>query len=222
MSATRRRCAGGALAAFVAGFLLAGWWRMHPQAPAAPTPTVVPLDESARLREENAALRQLQVVDREAQVVLRRQLAELAAQNGELRRRLRVLRDALVPDGRLPDLGVGDLQLAARGADALIAYRLLLVGSPPAGGGGTRVGRVELWGVGELDGRAHEVRLARQPLAIERLQAFSGNVTLPVGFRPQRLRVLLEPRGQPAVAFEFVWRDLLATDASVPAGTSSP
>jgi hypothetical protein len=183
---------------------------------------VAPLDEITRLREENAALRQLQEVDREAQAVLRHQLAGLSAQNGELRRRLRVLRDALVPDGQLPNLGVGDLQLAARGADAQITYRLLLVGAPPPGGVGKLLGGVELWGVGELDGRAHEVRLARLTLAIERLQTFSGNVTLPVGFRPQRLRVLLEPRGQPALPFEFVWQDLMATDAPVAAETSSP
>jgi hypothetical protein len=218
---SRWRCASVALAAFGMGVLVAtaaGWLRRPPAPPAA---AVAPLDDSARLREENATLRQLQLVDREAQAVLRRQLAELVAQSGELRRRLRVLRAALAPDGQPPDLAVGDLQLQARGADAPVAYRLLLVGSPLPGGR-KLLGWVELWGVGDLDGRAHEVRLARLPLSVERLQALSGNVTLPAGFRPARLRVLLAPRGQPALPFEFAWQELLAAESPLPAETSLP
>jgi hypothetical protein len=92
----------------------------------------------------------------------------------------------------------------------------------PCGQNGKLLGWVELWGVGELDGRAHEVRLARLPLSVERLQALSGNVTLPAGFRPARLRVLLAPRDQPALPIEFAWQELLAAESPLPVETSPP
>ncbi len=147
------------------------------------------------LREQNAALRQLQVVDREAQAVLREQIARLSAQNGELSRRLALLRGVLAPDGQAPELGVADLLLSPQADAGRIGYRLLLarVASPLADG--KLIGRVELWSLGELDGRPQEIRVAQLRLALQRLQTFSGSLVLPAGFRPQRLRVVLEPSG---------------------------
>lgn len=186
--------------------------------------TQKPPAESAdmALREQNAALLQLQVVDREAQATLREQIARLSAQNGELGRRLELLRGVLEPDGQAPGLGVADLLLSPQADGGRIGYRLLLarVASPMADGKLT--GRAELWVLGELDGRAQEIRVAQMRLALQRMQTFSGTLVLPAGFRPQRLRVVLEPSGQTALPFEFAWQELIAAGQPMTAATPLP
>lgn len=174
------------------------------------------------LREQNAALRQLQAVDREAQAMLREQIARLSAQNGELGRRLALLRGVLAPDGQAPELGVADLLLSPQADGRSVGYRLLLarVASPLADGKVT--GRAELWILGELDGRPQEIRVAQLRLALQRLQTFSGTLVLPAGFRSQRLRVVLEPRGQAPLPFEFAWQELIAAGQPMTAATPLP
>lgn len=174
------------------------------------------------LREQNAALRQLQVVDREAQAVLREQIARLSAQNGELSRRLALLRGVLAPDGQAPELGVADLLLSPQVDGGRIGYRLLLARVASSVADGKLTGRAELWSLGELDGRPQEIRVAQLRLALQGLQTFSGTLVLPVGFRPQRLRVVLEPRGQAPLPFEFAWQELIAAGQPMTAATPLP
>jgi hypothetical protein len=185
----------------------------------APRPVSVE-SPSVVLREEAARLRELRTIDREAQVLLRRQIADLTAQNGDLRRRLALLRGVLVADAHTADLGVADVQLAPSGERGQVAYRLLLARTPPATG--KMGGRVELWGVGEQEGRPREVRLVRTALALPRLQNLSGRLTLPDGFRPAQLRIVLVPRGRTPLMFEYAWAGLIAGEAPMPAATSLP
>jgi len=174
------------------------------------------------LREQNAALRQLQVIDREAQAILREQIARLSAQNGELSRRLALLRGVLAPDGQVPELGVADLLLRPQIEAGRVGYRLLLARVASPATDGKLTGRAELWSLGELDGRPQEIRLAQLRLALRRLQIFSGTLVLPAGFRPQRLRVVLEPSGQAPLPFEFAWQELIAAGQPMTAATPLP
>lgn len=118
------------VAAFMAGVALAlagAALQRAPRPVSVESPSVV-------LREEAARLRELRTIDREAQVLLRRQIADLTAQNGDLRRRLALLRGVLVADAHTADLGVADVQLAPSGERGQVAYRLLLARTPPATG----------------------------------------------------------------------------------------
>jgi len=185
----------------------------------APRPVSVE-SPSVVLREEAARLRELQTIDREAQALLRRQIVDLTAQNGDLRRRLALLRGVLVADAHTADLGVADVQLAPSGERGQVAYRLLLARTPPATD--KMGGRIELWGVGEQEGRPREVRLVRTALALPRLQNLSGRLTLPDGFQPAQLRIVLAPRGRKPLMVEYAWAGLIAGEAPMPAATSLP
>lgn len=186
-------------------------------------PQVVLADPaSTALREQNATLRQLQAIDREAQAMLREQIAGLTAQNGELNRRLALLRGVLVPDGQAPELGVADLLLSPQAVEGHFGYRLLLVRVPPPVSGSKLNGRVELWSLGQLDGRPQELRVAQLRLALSRLQTFAGTLALPADFQPQRLRVVLQAQGQVAQAFEFAWQELVAAGQPMTAATPLP
>lgn len=187
-----------------------------------PSQAVLADPASMALREENATLRQLQAIDREAQAMLREQIAGLAAQNSELNRRLALLRGVLVPDGQGPELGVADLLLSPQAADGHFGYRLLLVRAPLPVSGGKLDGRVELWGIGQLDGRPQELRVAQLRLALSRLQTLAGTLALPAGFQPRRLRVVLQAQGQVAQAFEFAWQELVAAGQPMTAATPLP
>ena len=208
------------VASFFLGALLAtlGVRLLDRQAPQ--TFPIEPADMA--LREQNAALRQLQLVDREAQAVLRDQIARLSAQNGELNRRLALLRGVLAPDGQAPELGVADLLLRPQIEAGRVGYRLLLARIASPATDGKLSGRAELWSLGELDGRPQEIRVAQLRLALRRLQTFSGTLVLPAGFRPQRLRVVLEPRGQAPLPFEFAWQELIAAGQPMTAATPLP
>lgn len=190
---------------------------------ASPPPPALPADPvSLALREENATLRQLQAIDREAQAVLREQIAGLAAQNGELSRRIALLRGVLVPDGQAPELGIADLALSPQPAEGHFGYRLLLVRIPPPASGGKLNGRVELWSFGQLDGRPQELRVAQLRLALPRAQTLAGTLALPARFQPQRLRVVLQAQGQAVQVFEFAWQELLAAGQPIKAATQLP
>ena len=177
---------------------------------------------STALREENATLRQLQAIDHEAQATLRERIAGLVAQNGELTRRLALLRSVLVPDGQAPELGIAELLLSPQAIERKFGYRLLLVRVPPPATAGTLNGRVEVWSLGQMDGQPQELRLAQLRLALPRLQTLAGTLALPVGFEPQRLRVVLQPRGQATQTFDFAWQDLVAAGPPVTATTPLP
>lgn len=186
-------------------------------------PPALPADPvSLALREENARLRQLQAIDREAQAVLREQIAGLAAQNGELSRRIALLRGVLVPDGQAPELGVAELLLTPQAVDGEFEYRLLLVRVPQPAKPGTLNGRVEVWSLGQRESQPQELRLAQRRLVLPRLQTLTGRLVFPAGFRPQRLRVVLQPRGQAAQTFDFAWQDLVAAGPPVTAATPLP
>lgn len=101
----------------VLGVLLAVLGGLDRQAPQ--KPPVEPA--STTLREENAALPQLQAVDREAQAMLRERIARLTVHNGELNRRLALLRGVLSPDGQAPELGVVDLLLSPQADGGRVA-----------------------------------------------------------------------------------------------------
>ena len=186
-----------------------GLWR-------APVQSSPELARLAALRQENAQLKQLQLIDREALTVLRGQLVELNARNADLERRFDLLRGVLLPQGRRPELGVGEVTLTRQGGD--IAYRLMLVRVVASGQAPLLAGRVRLWVLDEeADDASSGVLLAEQPLSLRRLQVLSGNGTLPVRFVPRRLRVVLEPSGQAPSRFEFPWHEAAPTGA-----TSSP
>lgn len=167
----------------------------------------------AALREENAQLKQLQLIDREALAVLRGQMVELNARNADLERRFDLLRGVLLPQGRQPELGVGEVTLTRQGAD--VAYRLLLV-RVAAGAPAPRLGgRVRLWALDdEADDASPGMLLAEQPLSLRRLQVLSGSGALPDRFVPRRLRIVLEPNGQAPRRFDFPWREVATTGAT--------
>jgi hypothetical protein len=202
-------CAGLAI-----GFFAAAPGRSPPIVPPA-----APAD--AALREDIATLRQLQAVDRQAQSVLRQQLTRLAAQNGELNRRLLLLQRVLVPDGLPASLGIADLQLAAHGERQRIAYRMLLARAIAPQDIGKLVGRVELWAVGLQRGRTQQLRLAQLPLALQRVQHAVGTFALPADFSPETLRVEVLPHGQAAMYFEYAWQDLIDSSAAAPSASLS-
>jgi len=188
----------------------------------APPQAVTAESASTALREENARLRQLQAIDREAQATLRERIAGLVAQNGELTRRLALLRGVLVPDGQTPELGIAELLLSPQAVGGQFGYRLLLVRVPPPASGGTLNGRVEVRSLGQMDGQPQELRLAQLRLALPRLQTLAGTLALPAGFQPQRLRVVLQPRGQAEQVFDFAWQDLVAAGPPMTAATPLP
>lgn len=207
-------CAGALLGALGVGVL---------DRRASSPPPALPADPvSLALREENATLRQLQAIDREAQATLRERIAGLVAQNGELTRRLALLRGVLVPDGQAPELGIAELLLSPQAVDGEFGYRLLLARVPPPAKAGTLNGRVEVWSLGQRDGQPQELRLAQLRLVLPRLQTLAGTLALPAGFQPQRLRVVLQPRGQAAQTFDFAWQDLVAAGPPVTATTPLP
>lgn len=187
----------------------AGGWRRAPEQSPADAAAL------AALRAQNAQLKQLQLIDREALAVLRAQMVELAARNADLERRFDLLRGVLLPQGRQPELGVGDVTLTRQGAD--IAYRLLLV-RVAAGDRAPRLdGRVRLWALDEgADEASSGALLAEQPLSLRRLQVLSGSGALPDRFVPRRLRVVLEPNGQAPRRFEFPWHEAVTMGATSP------
>lgn len=187
-----------------------------------PPQVIVADPANTALREENVRLHQLQAIDREAQSLLRTQIADLAARNSELNRRLALLRGVLVPDGQAPDLGVADALLTPQAAEGHFSYRLLLVRVPPAASADNLNGRVELWSLGRLGDQPQEIRVAQARLALLRLQTLAGTLALPVGFEPQRLRVVLHAQGRPTQAFEFAWQGLLNAGQSMTAATPLP
>ena len=143
-----------------------GLWR-------APVQSSPELARLAALRQENAQLKQLQLIDREALTVLRGQLVELNARNADLERRFDLLRGVLLPQGRRPELGVGEVTLTRQGGD--IAYRLMLVRVVASGQAPLLAGRVRLWVLDEdADDASSGVLLAEQPLSLRRLQVLSG------------------------------------------------
>ena len=211
------------LACVCAGALLGAWGTgaLHRRS-AAPPPTIPAESASTALREENATLQQLQAIDREAQATLRERIAGLVAQNGELTRRLALLRSVLVPDGQAPELGIAELLLSPQAIEGKFGYRLLFVRVPPPATAGTLNGRVEVWSLGQMDGQPQELRLAQLRLVLPRLQTLAGTLALPAGFQPQRLRVVLQPRGQATQTFDFAWQDLVAAGPPVTATTPLP
>ncbi len=178
---------------------------------------------STALRQHNATLQQLQAIDRGAQVTLREQIARLTAQNGELNRRLALLRGVLLSDGQAPELGVADLALMPQADGTRFGYRLLLAraaSAVPAPTAAKLVGRVQLWLVGAP--HAQDIRVAESRLALQHLQALSGVLALPAGFHPQRLRVVVEPSGQASQVFEFAWQELVLAGQPMKAATPLP
>ncbi|WP_440940388.1 DUF6776 family protein [Immundisolibacter sp.] len=180
------------------------------------TPSPVDAEPLVALREQNALLRQLQLVDREALVVLRGQMVDLNARNADLERRLDLLRGVLLPHGRTPDLGVGEVTLTRHAGE--VAYRVLLVRVAAGDDAPALAGRVRLWLLGqEAGGDAQPaLLLAEQSLSLSRLQVLSGAGPVAATFAPQRLRVDLEPKGQAPRRFEFPWREALAARATSP------
>lgn len=202
----------GALLGMVGGLLLGrtdGVGGVHTQSP--------PIDSErlAALREQNAQLKQLQLVDREALATLRGQMVDLNARNADLERRLDLLRGVLLPHGRSPELGVGEVALTRQGAD--IVYRVLLVRVAAGDQASALVGRVRLWALDEgTDDASPGTLLAEQPLSLRQLQVLTGSAAVPARFAPGRLRVDLEPAGQEARRFEFPWREAMARATSPP------
>lgn len=192
--------------------LLAGraeGWRRAPVQPPSEAP------ELAALREENARLKQLQLIDREALTVLRGQMVELNARNADLEHRFDLLRGVLLPQGRRPELGVGEVTLTRQGGD--IAYRLMLVRVAAGDQAPLLGGRVRLWALDEdADDASSGILLAEQRLSLRRLQVLSGSGALPARFAPRRLRVVLEPNGQAPRRFEFPWHEAAAMGATSP------
>ncbi|GAB4351697.1 MAG: hypothetical protein Kow0073_07000 [Immundisolibacter sp.] len=196
----------GIAVGLLAGRLVDGLWR----APVQPSAEV---ERLVALRQENAQLRQLQLIDRRALTVLRGQLAELNARNADLERRFDLLRGVLLPQGRRPELGVGEVTLNRQSGD--IAYRLMLVRVVASSQAPLLVGRVSLWALGEgAEEASSRLLLAEQPLSLRRLQVVSGSGTLPADFVPRRLRVVLEPSGQAKSRFEFPWHESASTVAT--------
>ena len=202
-------CGGIAIALTAAAL----WWPQRP-------PPVEPADPA--LREEVATLQQLQAVDRQAQSVLRQRLALLTAQNSELNRRLLLLQRVLVPDGQPASLGIADLHLAAREVRQRVGYRMLLARATAARDPGRLAGRIELWSGGRQQGQAQQLRLAKLPLSLQRVQHVTGTLMLPVGFSPETLRVVVSPRGQAPMVFEYAWQELTDVDVSAPSATLAP
>ncbi len=211
----------GVLLGVVTGVL--GARLLDPQTIARPqSPPAEPA--STALRQQNATLQQLQAIDREAQATLREQIARLTAQNGELNRRLALLRGVLLPDGRAPELGVADLVLMPQADGTRFGYRLLLARAGPAASAQTAdklAGRVQLWLVGAPHD-PRDIRVAESPLALQQLQALSGVLVLPARFQPQQLRVVVEPSGQASQVFEFAWQELISGGQPMKAATPLP
>lgn len=215
----RWRRLSGVLLGVVLGFLTG--LAMGPQV-IAPRRQVLAAPASATLRQENATLQQLQAIDREAQATLREQIATLTAQNGELNRRLALMSGVLLPDGQASELGVADLVLIPQADGTRFGYRLLLARVAPTATDAQLAGRIQLWIAGVSDEQPRDIRVAEPRLALQRLQALSGMIVLPAGFRPQRLRVVLEPNGQAPLPFEFGWQELIAASQPMKAVTPLP
>lgn len=169
--------------------------------------------ENKELRDELAFLRQTQQVESEATGLLRAELSELQRDIIELREQLAFYRGIVSPDVVKAGVRVHSLKLAPTGAGPRYRYELVLVQAVRRQS--SAAGHYELVVEGVRDGKPLTVNWGQlrdggdavRRYGFQYFQEFDGMLLLPLGFKPQRIRVQLIPDGSaPAVEEVIEWR----------------
>ena len=166
------------------------------------------------LQQEIANLRQSDRISRQAVLALQETLAERDAQVAALRADLDFYERFVSPDVQRRGLSVHAAHVETQ-APGVWHYELTLTQGreqPATSQGmltlsvdGTRNGRLQ-----QLDWNAlrQQSSAPPQPYQLRYLQRIDGEIALPPGFTPTRLRVRLAPRQGKPLEAAFEWRDI--------------
>lgn len=176
-------------------------------------------DDIKRLHEQAVYVQRSQDIDSQACTVVRDSLAQLQAEAADLREQLAFYRGIVAPEQSRAGVRVYEFKLMPGAEPARMRFELVLIQSVRHD---KRVsGRVQLELIGRRQGA--ELHLPWPELSVDGatpnlvfslkyFEEFSGEVSIPQDFEPQRVVVTLVPDGDgtPRVEESFEWNRILS------------
>lgn len=175
--------------------------------------------ELEQLRQQTATLGRAEEITRNANLALQRDLTEREEEMAQLRADVAFYERLVGASGQRKGLSVHSIGFAP-GSDGLWSYRVTLVqnlnrgkvskGAITLSLDGVRNGRLESLDWPEL---RQQTGAAAQDFSFRYFQQLEGNVMLPAGFQPHRVRVAVRAEGA-SIEQVFPWETVLASGPS--------
>ncbi len=170
--------------------------------------------DNEQLRARIAVLERAGQIDRESSTKVREQVKDLQDENLEIKQELAFYRGIVSPEDRKAGLKIQSFQLSRGQNPSEYHYKLIL--TQVLKNDKVAEGSVTLTVGGVLEGRPHEVSLAKLSqndsdklrFKFKFFQNFEGDITLPAGFRPESVQLIVVPSGKALerVEQQFDWQ----------------